>query len=232
MVYLLNYVKEGSAVFCDQTHRYRVHEGQFYVLFPGSGVCYQADADQPWSIIWLVADGTLLAAFLQAIGLTPQKPVMSLRFPERVETVLNRIFEKTKYGHLADSMACLSLMYELFANLAAEKTLAPLDPVVRASVGYLSRNLNRPISSTELACRAHLSENYFIKLFKKQTKLTPQQMLDTLRMQKAAHLLKYSELSITEVAATVGFDDPLYFSRRFKKKTGRSPSCFRKEEAV
>lgn len=232
MDYLLNYVKEGSAVFYDQTRRYRVHEGQFYVLFPASGIHYQTDADQPWSILWLVADGTLLDAFLQTIGLTPQNPVMTLRFPKRVETVLDRIFEKTQYDNLTDSMACLSLMYELFAYLAAERELAPVDSVVAEAVGYLSRNLNRPISSAELARSAHLSENYFIKLFKKQTKLTPQQMLDTLRMQKATHLLQYSQMSITEVAATVGFDDPLYFSRRFKKKTGLSPSRFREEKAV
>ena len=92
--------------------------------------------------------------------------------------------------------------------------------------------MSRRISSEELACRAHLSKNYFIKLFKRQTNVTPQQLLDTLRMQKAAHLLKYSELSITEIAAAVGYDDPLYFSRRFRKRTGRSPSRFRAEEAI
>lgn len=231
-VYLLNYVKEGCAVFCDRTRRYHVHEGQFYVLFPESGVCYQTDAGRPWSILWIVADGALLADFLRTIRLTPQEPVMSLRFPEKIETILGRIFEKTQDGALADSMTCLSLMYELFAHLAAERELAPLETAIGASVRYMEQNLSRRISSEELACRAHLSKNYFIKLFKRQTNVTPQQLLDTLRIQKAAHLLKYSELSITEIAAAVGYDDPLYFSRRFRKRTGRSPSRFRAEEAI
>jgi len=53
---------------------------------------------------------------------------------------------------------------------------------------------------------------------------TPQRFAERLRLDHARHLLERTNLSVSEVAAEVGFDDPFYFSRRFKRAFGKAPS--------
>ncbi len=75
--------------------------------------------------------------------------------------------------------------------------------------------------------------DYLRKLFKKEMNVTPQGYLTGMRMKKAEMLLKSmraNEYSIAEVADMCGFDEPLYFSRVFKKHFHNSPSAFASEK--
>ena len=79
-----------------------------------------------------------------------------------------------------------------------------------------------------LAERAYLNNNYFSKLFSSQVGLTPQQFLLKIRMERAKELLRYTDLTVGEVAEKVGFADALYFSRAFRRYAACSPSEFRR----
>ncbi len=88
---------------------------------------------------------------------------------------------------------------------------------------YLDHEYARPISMTELAARIGFSEGYFYRAFKTRTGQTPVQYLTEVRICKAIQLLQQSSLPIAKVARLVGYADPLYFSRVFKRHTGKSP---------
>ena len=72
----------------------------------------------------------------------------------------------------------------------------------------------------------NLSTDYFSHQFKTLTGYAPVQYLNRLRIEKAKELLLTEDLSVSEVAALVGYKDPLYFSKAFKKATGSSPKMF------
>lgn len=76
----------------------------------------------------------------------------------------------------------------------------------------------------------HLSPSYLSDLLKKETGKTAQEQIHYHLMKKAKYLLLNSESTVSEIAYTLGFEHPPYFSRLFKKKTGYSPSEFRIEE--
>ena len=74
-----------------------------------------------------------------------------------------------------------------------------------------------------------MSVSWFIRNFKEYTELTPTQYLLSLRISNAQTLLESTNYNVTEIADIVGYDNPLYFSRIFKKQSGMSPSEFRRQ---
>lgn len=74
-----------------------------------------------------------------------------------------------------------------------------------------------------------MSVSYFIRKFREYTQTTPAQYLLSLRISMAQSLLENTGQSISEIASSVGYENPLYFSRLFHKMTGVSPSTFRKQ---
>ena len=74
-----------------------------------------------------------------------------------------------------------------------------------------------------------MSISWFIRSFKEFIGFTPMQYILSLRITNAQNLLQNTEYNVTEIADIVGYDNPLYFSRLFKKQSGISPSEFRKK---
>jgi AraC family transcriptional regulator of arabinose operon len=101
------------------------------------------------------------------------------------------------------------------------------DKRVAAAMEYLDRNLQSKTSLDEVAAAVGLSSSRLAHLFKAESGQTPQVYLEARRMARATELLQRTGFSIQQIAVTVGFESPFYFSRRFKAATGRSPSGFR-----
>lgn len=92
---------------------------------------------------------------------------------------------------------------------------------------YIENNYTKQISLDKLANLSHISTYHFCRLFKDSTGKTVTHYINDLRIKKAKVLLKDSNLNITEIALTCGFNDANYFSRIFKKNTSMSPSKMR-----
>ncbi|WP_053361492.1 response regulator [Bacillus sp. FJAT-27251] len=92
---------------------------------------------------------------------------------------------------------------------------------------YMDRHYSKAISLEEVAEKAGVSSYYLSKLFKERFKITFIDYLTSLRIRKAKDYLLNPSLSLKEIAFDVGYKDPNYFSRVFKKETGLSPSEFR-----
>lgn len=92
---------------------------------------------------------------------------------------------------------------------------------------YLRSTLNEPPDYHQLARLANLSYCQLFRLFKQHLGLSPQQYIERERIDYAKKLLTLNRLSIKEIAAQTGFANQLYFSRRFLRATGLSPSQFR-----
>lgn len=98
---------------------------------------------------------------------------------------------------------------------------------VRRVVDRLHADLARSPSLGELAASIDLSAHHFCRAFKVSVGRSPIQYLIEQRMQRAAGLLASTRLPIAEIAAEVGYEDPSYFARLFREKTGKTPSAIR-----
>jgi len=94
------------------------------------------------------------------------------------------------------------------------------------ALNFMEKNLNRPVQVEEIAETIGLSADYFSRLFKQFTGLSPMEYMKNVRLAKATELLKDPFISVSKVAMEVGIDDPSYFTRQFKQALGVSPSQY------
>lgn len=97
------------------------------------------------------------------------------------------------------------------------------------AVEFAQRNFDRGISVQDMAGRACLERKYFSRLFKARMGIGPKEYLLMLKIQKSKRLLRDATLSVKEVAALVGCDDSLAFSKTFSQAMGKSPTEYRRQ---
>lgn len=102
-----------------------------------------------------------------------------------------------------------------------------LDPRLESVTEFIHRHLEDALSLDDLARAAHLSISQLSALFRRQLHVSPQQYIEGRRMEFAMRLLQFPNLSIKEIATRAGYNDPLYFSKRFRRHTGAAPSDYR-----
>lgn len=94
-------------------------------------------------------------------------------------------------------------------------------------IEYMNQNYEEKITIEKLAQIVKMSESNFIRLFKKETKVTPIEYLIKLRLDKAKKLLRSGTKTITETALQCGFNSASHFSSCFRKQYGNSPTEYR-----
>lgn len=104
---------------------------------------------------------------------------------------------------------------------------ARLDPRMRQALDVIAGRLHEPITLADVAQAVNLSESRFAHLFREELGQTPQRFIEQQRIERAQQLLERSSLTIADIAQAVGFQNPFYFTLRFKKATGTSPRAYR-----
>jgi AraC-like DNA-binding protein/mannose-6-phosphate isomerase-like protein (cupin superfamily) len=154
---------------------------------------------------------------------------------ECIETVIREHDKKD----IAYELVIKSCVYNLLAILIRdyttqivtqaeyEKKLMKLERF-RNVFDYIEENYTEKINMEDLYRMANLSGYYFCRLFKQITGKTANEYIINFRLNKAEHQLKNSDMNITEIALSTGFNDVNYFSRLFKKYKKITPSGVRK----
>ncbi|MEM8982994.1 MAG: response regulator transcription factor [Pseudomonadota bacterium] len=93
---------------------------------------------------------------------------------------------------------------------------------------FVDRNFNRDIKVSTLAELCELSDSHFAAQFKRSTDCTPAQFIAQQRIEEAKRLLMTTDWSTAEIARSIGFDRPSYFSTVFKRFTGLTPTEYRR----
>lgn len=148
------------------------------------------------------------------------------------------IYDAYTEGGAVNAMRQKSLAYALMSylteNYVAERmteqrrqrrtaALDRLDSVLE----YVSLHHGEPLTTRDLAAVCYLSESQFCRFFKSATGKSALEYVSEYRIERAAVLLSNTDLSISEIAAGVGFLDQNYFSRIFKRHKGMTPKEYR-----
>jgi AraC-like DNA-binding protein len=232
--YIIHYILGGKGTFSAEgiTHTLKKNDG--FLICPDTVVYYQADEDEPWSYAWVGFHGFRAGAYLKQAGLDNHSPVFRYERDDFLKGCLMRMIE-TKTLSKGKEIRLLGLLYEFLSQLVeasdnslSEKRSAKEEHVKKA-LEYITMNYSRKISITEIARNVGLDRSYLYSLFNEYVNASPQEYLISFRMEKAGDLMHAPSLAIGDIARSVGYEDPLMFSKAFKKLKGLSPREYRKK---
>jgi AraC family transcriptional regulator of arabinose operon len=149
---------------------------------------------------------------------------------EEFRDAMRRMIKASKRAvSIAGDLGMLALEEALlWARLAVYRDeWVTMDGRVRRAIDYLAANFREPFQMERLARHSGLSVSRLAHLFTEQTGLSPQRFMERHRLQAASRLLRMTDFTVTEVAGEVGYEDPFYFSNRFRRYSGKSPSQYR-----
>lgn len=225
---VMEYVVKGCGTVTVNGHSHTARAGDVYVVPAHTEHTYYSSAEDPWIKIFFNVRGTLPATLLKEYGLTER-----VVFPAReLMPLFLQFYRITQSGQLHDEVIapCTLKLHEIVARLGDAVTDTAASSEAYCLKNRLDSRLDGNVTAEELAATIHRSKDYVIKLFRREFHETPHAYLLRRKMEMAQGLLHDTHLSIGQVAAAVGYDDPHYFSNTFKKHTGRSPAQFRKGE--
>ncbi|MGA0334572.1 MAG: AraC family transcriptional regulator [Kiritimatiellia bacterium] len=150
----------------------------------------------------------------------------------QVESIVARMEAESNAREAGYEAALLAKLLELIINLSrlymqSETTEARALLRVGHVIGSLESNYAKDWTLDEILHIAHMSKSNLMRVFKNATGQSPIEYLLRMRIQEAMKRLIHTDLSITEIAMDVGFNDSNYFSRQFRQALGQSPRDFR-----
>lgn len=176
-------------------------------------------------------------AMLQAVTFAPgtvwQKEILDILWE------LKDCFDRIEAGLTGQShpeyrvaLLAVQLWYSLITHLDTEesepRTGLRKQERIRTLMTFVHEHHTENLTLAQIAASANVSEGECCRCFKALSGESPIEYLNTYRVIRAMELLSTTELSVTEVAHAAGFGDAGYFSRCFKKRTGITPSAYRK----
>lgn len=196
---------------------------------------YGTSEAAPWTVHWMHLAGPACRAIEQLLASATAAVIRVGRAPE-----WSNLFEKV-FRLLSESQSPESLFRSALAAAAlldrlveAHQQAALVDDMdVRMAdcIRLMWQRVNGSVTLDELAQAARLSASHFAASFKRHTKFPPLAYFHRLQMEQAAHLLDNTDLPVKAVATRVGYQDQLYFSRRFRKFHDVSPTQYRDARA-
>ncbi|MFS0724864.1 helix-turn-helix domain-containing protein [Paenibacillus sp. 1P07SE] len=225
------YILEGEGYLKVGEHIYYPRPGELYLLPAGELQSYGTISGDTFGKYWchfraMVGDLPLFRFLRVPVCIRPEQH-------EATSEQFRQLIRYAKSDGLTAGLHVRSVLLSLIAgyveqagpvrlNLSATPSYDKMSQVLR----YIDAHLTDNMTVEELAQIAHFHPNYFIRVFKHFTGLSPIQYINRQRLEKAKDLLTLTEYSITAVAEASGME-PAYFSRMFKEYTGFSPRGYR-----
>ena len=232
--YQLLYVASGKAHFFFGNEEQIVTAGHMVLYLPKQEQHYEYYAKDKPEVYWVHFTGGNVKNMLRSYGLTDDKRVFccgsGLDYQNLFRTMINELqMCKENYEEVLETYLRLIfiMLKRYFANATKSDNARVVEEIDKATM-YFNEHYSEDISIDEYAQNNHVSVSWFIRNFKQCTGSTPMQYILSKRIYNAEILLHDSTYNVTEIAEIVGYDNPLYFSRIFKKVKGISPSEYRK----
>ena len=228
---LLLYCVEGEGALTVNGRLSSVNAGDCILLRQGISHEYRADPNNPWTLYWVHFQGDSANSFLDYMGYREAQQQFFIGVSATLIATFNHLLaaRRTGYSDPAFINAANQLRH-LFTQFALQSQQPVAEPETLNLVNvqaYMHDNIHRALDLDALAAVSGLSKFHFSHRYRAQTGYPPIRHFTHMKMEAACRLLDTTEQSVKSIALGLAFDDPLYFSRVFRKIIGRSPRQYR-----
>ena len=230
----LLYIAAGKAHFHFDGKEQIVTAGHMVLYRPKEPQKYEYYGEDQTEVYWVHFTGGNVTNILRSYGLTDDKRVFycgsGLDYQNLFRTMINELqMCKENYAEMLEMyLKQIFIMLQRFFRTSTKVSNTQAAEEIDKATLYFNEHYSEDIYVDEYAKEHNISISWFIRNFKHYTGVTPMQYILNKRIYNAEALLQNPQYNITEIANIVGYDNPLYFSRIFKKAKGLSPSEYRK----
>lgn len=233
--YLIHYIISGKGTYTVNGHTYELKAGDSFLVYPNSEVIYCADQEEPWEYTWVGFTGSDASMILQATDFSKKKPcIINTPSGEDIKRQLLHIYDArgNSFEHAVEMTGRLYTALALFMHSATHSSSQNTSQTyVQKGIEYITANYSYPITVEDIADYVGLSRSQLFRSFQNVLEVSPKEYLTDFRIKQACYLLENTNLSITAIANSIGFDNSLYFSKSFHKNKGMSPKEYRTNHA-
>jgi len=230
--FYLAYAHKGTMFAQINGKDHLIDEGDLFIYKPHETQIYGQIEKQNYLSYWvhftgygaheLLVSTDLSEGFTYKVGTDSE--IVDIFEKMIAEVAEKRIgFENTSSSLLMLLLSTISRKYQLVNDTSIRNENQKLTE----SVQYIHKSYEYKITVNDLANICHLSTNRYSILFKELTGVSPLNYVINFRLQKACEFMHHTNLNIRQISSLVGFDDPLYFCRIFKKYKKISPIAYK-----
>lgn len=231
--YILHLVASGKGTYITPDGSFELNAGDMFLIRPYTEIEYFADGNDPWEYLWVNFTGTDAEGLLKRTDFTAENPVMH-DCNDEIKSAMADIIANagtTRYEAAGLTGRLYILLSLLMKHSHRKSSHSPREQekrrIIKAAKDFVATNYPLPVSVEDIAQAASVSRTTLFRVFKSELNTTPVDYLTAYRMAQAKILLSETDLSVTAVARSAGYEDNLYFSRVFRKITGTTPTEYR-----
>ena len=208
-----------------------LREGDMFLLFPGVWHTYYPVGGSSWNEFWIDFEGSIPAGWMERSLLSPGEPIFKVGIREGI-TVLFKdaidlaMTQKAGYqpllGSIAHHILCSAMYYDKYhcnSMPSADRAIGRARVIVDQQLAT--------IDPETMAAQVGIGYSKFRKMFREYTGFSPGQYIAEMKMNRAKEMLQSTEMSVKEIALSLGYEDYDYFTTAFKRHTGMRPSEYR-----
>lgn len=236
--HILIYCVKGAGWTEIGDRRYDITPGHALVIPSHKPHIYSASLDDPWTIYWVHFQGETAYQFVQQLPDNQFVIPLHERVHKPVTETFEECYDALQVGFTMTQMIfCALALHRIlawifFGNPHFQPSQLTLPLPIRRTLTFMQESLAVRLTLADMASCAGLSISHFSALFRHHMGISPMDYFIQIRMQHACHRIETSDDPIKDIAFELGYDDPYYFSRIFRKTIGVSPGKYRKLHAA
>jgi AraC-like DNA-binding protein len=219
-------VTAGNLHFIQDGKEYIVEPGQVFIKRRGGNHLYEPGPAGFVHKRFVRFDGPIIETITGELGIE-RCDVCRLSHPRDFASLQKRAISLIREQPPGYATLLSLLAFEILLFIAQDIAGSSYPPSLSASLEYMRHNLHNKISVSELSRFAGVSVTQFFRLFKRHIGESPLTYFNTMKIKRAAELLRHTLMPVKEIAFNLGYDEPAYFTNQFRKIMGVSPRNYR-----
>lgn len=230
----LVYIIKGEGYFQSESHPLSVVKaGTVIALFPNERHSYYPSKETGWKELWIGFKGWQVDKLIEKGFFSKKEPLFSIGMSATIINQYLEIFKISEFQKAGHMQLISGIIINIIGNIYYKNINSELHPnssvynKINSACILIRENIEQKLSPKEIAESLNLGYTWFRRMFKVYTGISPSQYIIEQRLAKSKELLVNTDMSISEIAYHLGFENVSHFSNQFKKKENVNASDFR-----
>ena len=204
-----------------------VSAGHAVIFAPRYHYTYAYDAASPMNYLWVHFTGSHAAQYLEEWGFDAFPCLKDTVNDPKIPKLFTELFECFEFETPFSRPKSASVLEWILLQIAESAALSPRERGLDRSLRVIHSSYQNDLKIPELAKLESLSHSRYVTVFRQRMGMSPSAYIINRRMTAACELLENTDISVKQVGALVGYSDPHFFCKIFKRHVGLTPTEYR-----